>query len=125
MRVDSHQISILSEGQQLKFYPAKYYVDIVGGLDIALNDFSIALMDEEGSAIRLSTFTFPVQSMYGWTRAKRTFEVNIPKAGVYTIQFHNPSSLVVKRSNIAVFPLSLFNKPIPSEEISVVFYRKK
>ncbi len=124
MRRSSEEINIHTKGQKLKFNAAKYHVDVIGGFDVALNGFSIALIDEDGSEIEFSSFTLPVQSLYGWTRAKRTFSLTVPKEGVYTIMFKNPSKLIVRRSNVAFFPLSLFNKPISNEGISVVFYRK-
>lgn len=121
----SHQINIHSKDQKLTFYATEYHVDLIGGVDISLNDFSIVLIDENGLEVNLTTFTLPVQRLYGWTRARKTFGVNIPTEGVYTIRFNNPSSLIVKRSNAAMFPFSLFNKPISNQKISVVFYRKE
>lgn len=120
----SHEINIHSKGQELKFYAAEYHVDLIGGLDIKTNEFYISLIDSNGSEIHLSDFTFPVQSLYGWRKAKRKYSVKIPREGVYLIKFNNPSNLVVKRSNVAVFPFSLFSKRVPTEEITVVFYRK-
>ncbi len=125
MKRYSEKINIHKKGQQLKFYADTYHVDVLGGVDVVLNGFSIDLIHEDGSEIGSTTFTFPVQSLYGWTRGKRKFSIGVPKEGVYTIRFNNPSKLRVRRSNVMFFPLSLlFKKPIPNEEISVVFYRK-
>jgi hypothetical protein len=120
----SDQINIHWTEQKLKFYAIEYDIDIIGGLDIEVNDFYISLIDSDGFELRLSDFTFPIQSIHGWPNSIRKYSVKIPKDGIYLIKFNNPSSLIVRRTNFAPFPFSLFNLTIPNNRISVGFYRK-
>jgi hypothetical protein len=111
-------INILDKKQQLELPVGSYSLKVLGGWKVITNNFSIIFRDVNGETLIKPKETFwKVQSFAFGKRAKKIATVDIPKRGIYEIEFLNPSDLKVKKSNLII--LGFFQNFIPSNEIQV------
>ena len=114
----TNPINIHNHGGRVNLKPGKYRIDVLGGWGVKLGNFSIALRHNETQQIINAKRAFwPGQSFAFNKRAKKIFVINIPSAGVYVVEFKNPESIKVNRSNL--FISSLFEEPIPNENLEI------
>ena len=116
-------INIHTEKNNIELSPGKYYIDILGGWMVIENRFRIKIENtatHEEVIVKYSKW--PVQSIEFGQNAKRFYEIEITKQGLYSIDFINPTDIMVKRWNLPF--ISIFLKEIANDKISIYIHKK-
>jgi len=97
-------INILDRESIVSLEAKAYYIFILGGFNVKLNDFKICLRSiNTGEEVLVSKSFLPVQTFAYNRRAKRVFKLDIQAQGKYKISFENAHSVKIKRSNLLIF----------------------
>ena len=117
--MQTQPISIHQNSIELKLPSGKYHLLIVGGWLVYEVGFHVKLVNKENNAqIRIRRSAWPVQTFVDGKRAKRYYDFEIVEGGVYELNFINPKSLSVKKSNLVFF--SLWFKEVDNQTLTVV-----
>jgi hypothetical protein len=112
-------ISIHSKDKTIYLPVGIYSVRVLGGWRVNIGDFSIKLTNLKTGKETLVKETFwKVQSFELNQRAKKVFTLDIQESTDYLIEFFNPKSLTVHRTNL--FSGYIFGKPIPNKDLKVL-----
>jgi hypothetical protein len=115
-------VNIHTSDTQLQLDAGKYKIDILGGWGIDLGDFSITLKHIESQKVFVCKHVFwPIQSYAFGKKAKRVFSLKLTESGVFTVEFLNPESLVVKESNLLI--TSRLMQPIDNQKIEAYIHK--
>ncbi len=100
----------------------KYNIDVLGGWGVKLGEFSISLKNTKTEeVIRSKKAILSIQSFAHNQRAKKILTIDVPRKASYLVTFHNPETLIVKKSNLIVS--SFFTKPLANENLAIYFYK--
>ncbi|WP_144802511.1 hypothetical protein [Maribacter sp. MAR_2009_72] len=95
-----------------------YSIKVLGGWSVSVGEFSIELKNKEnGKVITPKVTNWRIQSYEFGERAKKIMSLDIPKRGVYFIEFKNQKDLKVRPSNLLI--TRIFEKEIPSEQLRI------
>lgn len=127
-----YTLNIHTKSAKVHLAPVTHYIDLVGGLSVEVNGFSVRLIEvNTGVEIRPIECDWPFRSMEFGTRSKRIFKMEVLQKGDYLVEFINADKPFVKqRYDISLpFPFSLFgvrlpSKSVPNDELCIAIYRK-
>ncbi|MEM6719533.1 MAG: hypothetical protein AAF611_09475 [Bacteroidota bacterium] len=97
-----------------------YGIRVLGGWGVRIHDFSIMLkkkgadiiVEPKKTILRIQSFEFN-------KRAKKIMVLDVPKSGKYHIEFKNPKSLEVRRSNLFITRLLFGDDKLPNESLEI------
>ncbi|WP_077405344.1 hypothetical protein [Cellulophaga omnivescoria] len=111
-------ISIYDSNKAIELPVGIYSIKVLGGWSVSVGKFSIELKNKEnGKVITPKVTNWRIQSYEFGERAKKIMSLDIPKRGVYFIEFKNQKDLKVRPSNLLI--TRLFEKEIPSEQLRI------
>ncbi len=111
-------IGIYDSNKAIELPVGIYSIKILGGWSVSVGKFSIELKNKEnGKVITPKVTNWRIQSYEFGERAKKIMSLDIPKRGVYFIEFKNQKDLKVRPSNLLI--TRLFEKEIPSEQLRI------
>ncbi len=111
-------ISIYDSNKAIELPVGIYSIKVLGGWSVSVGKFSIELKNKEnGKVITPKVTNWRIQSYEFGERAKNIMSLDIPKRGVYFIEFKNQKDLKVRPSNLLI--TRLFEKEIPSEQLRI------
>lgn len=111
-------IGIYDSNKAIELSVGIYSIKVLGGWDVSLGNFMIELKNKEnGKVINPKVTKWRIQSYEFGERAKKIMSLDIPKRGVYFIEFRNQKDLKVRPSNLLI--TRLFEKEIPNEQLRI------
>lgn len=112
------KINIHRKGEILQFTTGVCKIDIIGGWDVTLGEFSIKLKNiKNGKVLEGKRVFWRLQSWDYGKRSKRIFMIDIIEPGEYEIEFINPEHVKLKHSGL--FLLGLFSHPLKNENLEI------
>ena len=112
-------INIHSTNVQIELDKGKYHIYIIGGWGIRCRNFTIkfrnATTDKD---IPVEKVFMGMKTFINNKRAKKIFYVHVSKAGLYRVDFHNPTSLEVRGSDLGL--VSFITTPRPNSGLSIL-----
>ncbi len=111
-------IGIYDTNKAIELPVGIYSIKILGGWGVSVGSFSIEFKNREnGKVITPQVTNWRIQSYECGERAKKIMSLDIPKRGIYLIEFKNQKDLKVRRSNL--FLIRLFEKELPNEKLKI------
>ena len=112
-------INIHKKNELVELTPGICKIDILGGWNVKLGDFTISLKNINSKETLHARKVISVQSYIQKQKAKRIFVIDILQAGTYEVEFIKPETLVVKYSNLPI--IGLFSKKLLNQNLKVSF----
>lgn len=114
----SFPIGIYDTNKAIELPVGIYSIKVLGGWSVSVGNFSIELKNREnGKVITPKVTNWRIQSYEFGERAKKIMSLDIPKRGIYLIEFKNQQDLKVRRSNL--FLTRLFENELPNEKLEI------
>jgi len=111
-------IKIHRKEQTINLDAKTYKIDLLGGWGVKMGEFSISIENVETNEVIYARRTkWPVQSYKKGKRSKIILSFDVPINGEYRRIFHNPETLIVKKSNLLI--TSFFKHPIEIQNIEI------
>ncbi|WP_417887557.1 hypothetical protein [Zunongwangia sp.] len=111
-------IGICDTNKAIELPVGIYSIKVLGGWSFSEGEFSIELKNKEnGKVITPKVTNWRIQSYEFGERTKKIMSLDIPKRGVYFIEFKNQKDLKVRPSNLLI--TRIFEKEIPSEQLRI------
>ena len=111
-------IGIYDSNKAIELPIGIYSIKVLGGWGVSVGNFMIELKNKEnGKVIYPKVTNWRIQSYEFGERAKKIMSLDIPKRGVYFIEFKNQKDLKVRPSNLLI--TRLFEKEIPNEQLRI------
>src|SRR5690606_24324138 len=96
-------IGIYDSNKAIELPIGIYSIKVLGGWDVSVGNFTIELKNKEnGKIIYPKVTNWRIQSYEFGERAKKIMSLDIPKRGVYFIEFKNQKDLKVRPSNLLI-----------------------
>jgi len=110
--------NIHKKNQEVYLTVGIYGIHVLGGWYVSVNDFSMVFKKKNSDIIIQPKKTiWRIQSYELKQPAKKIMVLDVPYSADYIIEFINPKSLKVKRSNL--FIITMFEKELPNENLEI------
>ncbi len=110
--------NIHTPNQKVYLTTGIYGIRVLGGWSVRVRDFSMSLKIENTNIVIESKKTIWREQYYAFKqRTTKIMVIDVQYSGNYTIEFKNPKSLWVRRSNQLL--MWFFEKEIPNESLEI------